>query len=125
MVGLIIGLAYLHVRERVGNGRKQQLERVMYHNAKGRARRAGLPFNLTRDDIKIPTHCPILGTELTQGAGRMLLTSPSLDKIIPEKGYIKGNIAIISMRANQLKSNATLAELEKLLVWMRKQEDNK
>lgn len=55
----------------------------------------------------------------------MLLTSPSLDKIIPEKGYIKGNIAIISMRANQLKSNATLAELEKLLVWMRKQEDNK
>lgn len=38
--------------------------------------------------------------------------SPSLDKIVPELGYVKGNIVVVSLRANQIKSDATIEELQ-------------
>ena len=47
--------------------------------------------------------------------------SPTLDKTIPALGYVPGNIAVISWRANRLKNNGTLEELEALVEWMRKQ----
>lgn len=46
-------------------------------------------------------------------------SSPSIDRIIPELGYVRGNIAVISMRANKLKSDATSEELERISAWMR------
>lgn len=61
----------------------------------------------------IPTHCPILGIPVypmvgNKGGGAH---SPSIDRIIPERGYVPGNIVIISNRANRLKSDATIDEL--------------
>jgi hypothetical protein len=44
--------------------------------------------------------------------------SPSLDRIVPEKGYVEGNIAIISQRANTLKQDASLDDLRNLVTWL-------
>ena len=61
---------------------------------------------------EIPEKCPVLGIPLggvTSRGGSD--NSPSVDRIIPENGYIRGNVRIISKRANVLKNNGTLDEL--------------
>jgi hypothetical protein len=82
-------------------------------NARGRARREGLPFNLTLADISIPEVCPVLGLPLQHGS-KIQDSSPTLDRIIPNLGYTSGNVWVISNRANKLKSDASLEELDKL-----------
>lgn len=92
--------------------------KYLYYNAKRRAKAKGLPFNLDREDIIIPTHCPVLGIPLMVNKNPESKTgdgSPSLDRLIPELGYVKGNVVVMSHKANRMKSNATLDEL-KLLV---------
>lgn len=89
----------------------------MLYRAKGRAREAGLPFNLTLDDIEIPDRCPVLGTALRVGGGTD--SSPSLDRVIPELGYTRGNVIVVSGRVNRLKSDATLSEMERVYVFYR------
>lgn len=84
----------------------------MLRGSKYRAKKENIPFDLTLEDIPaIPTHCPILGIEL-ETAGDDRDKSPSLDKIIPELGYTKNNIRIVSQRYNRLKNNMTLYEAE-------------
>lgn len=80
--------------------------------AKGRADKQGLNFNLTVEDIEIPELCPVLGIPLIHGVGRPCDNSPTLDKVVPELGYVKGNIIIISNRANRLKSDASFWEMK-------------
>lgn len=60
------------------------------------------------------THCPLLGLELTYSKyeGNAPANYASLDKIDPSKGYVEGNVQILSIRANNIKSDATLEELE-------------
>ena len=91
--------------------------------ARHRAKKQGLPFNLTVDDITIPEYCPILGIKLESGIGKGLLRADniaSLDKFTPEKGYVRGNVWVISWRANRLKSDATLEELENIVSALKK-----
>ena len=90
---------------------------VLLRAAKTRARNAGLPFNITVDDIVIPTVCPILGITLVVGARGN--TSPSIDKLVPALGYVKGNVNVISWKANRMKQDSSLEELEALCAWMR------
>jgi len=98
--------------------------RKMVYAARNRARMGGLECTITVDDIVIPETCPVLGIPLFAriGAGRsnrdQLENSPSLDRIDNGKGYIPNNIAVISMRANMIKSNATLAELKAIVAYM-------
>ena len=82
--------------------------------AKSRAKRKGIPFNLRVCDILIPTHCPVLGIELKANKGHPSYNSPSIDRIIPELGYIQDNIIIVSFKANLMKSDSTIDELEKV-----------
>lgn len=92
-------------------------------NARDRTRMFGLEFSLTAADFEdVPTHCPVLGLELVYpGAGKGRSdNSASLDRLDSSKGYVKGNVAIISWRANRLKSDATLAELQALVQFMEK-----
>jgi hypothetical protein len=89
--------------------------------AKLRAKKFGLEFNLTKYDIKIPPVCPILNIPLVIEAGQGHLPgAPSLDRIDNSKGYIKGNVAVISHRANTLKSDITIETCERLLAYMKK-----
>lgn len=88
----------------------------MLSNARARAAAAGVPFAITLEDVVVPTHCPILGLPLFQTLGKKGggPHSPSLDRIEPCLGYVKGNIVVISNRANRLKSDASIEELRKI-----------
>ena len=86
----------------------------MLASARWRARRDGVPFDLTLDDIKVPRWCPYLGIPIFVGDGRPVDNSPSLDRLDPELGYVRGNVIVVSFRANHIKSDATSGELERI-----------
>lgn len=83
--------------------------------ARDRSSRKGRPFDIEPSDIQIPETCAILGMTLSRGKGQYHDASPTLDCIDPVKGYVKGNVRVISRRANMLKSNATSAEMRRIL----------
>lgn len=88
----------------------------MLTTARNRAKTKNLPFNITEDDIDIPVFCPVLGIKLErgiEGTGRTD-ASPSLDRIKPHLGYVRGNVIVVSNRANRMKSDGTAAELQRL-----------
>lgn len=98
------------------------LEKVvkgMVRGAKSRATKAGVPFNLTPEDITIPHRCPVLGIPLIVGGDKPTDNSPSLDRVMPNMGYVRGNVLVISNRANRIKNNATITELEKVAAFFR------
>ena len=92
---------------------------AMAQRAKQRAKKYNIPFSLLPSDIKIPEFCPILGIRLDwhdkQGGNS---NSPSLDRIIPELGYIPSNVHVISKKANLIKTNATPDEIRKVATWL-------
>ena len=88
-------------------------ERIMLQSCRARAKEKGWEFNLEESDIIIPKYCPILGIELLSGGvGKQTFNSPSVDRIDSTKGYIKGNIKIISLRANMMKNDANIQDIE-------------
>lgn len=88
--------------------------------ARKRAIHRGTEFSITENDINIPTHCPVFGTPLkTSLVGKRDWNSPSIDRIDNSKGYIPGNVAVISYRANTIKSIGTADEHEAIAKWMR------
>jgi hypothetical protein len=99
-----------------------KLQDRIFTRVKSRCKQKGIPFDLTLEDIIIPTHCPVLGMELIvgKGTGGWIYSSPSLDRIRPHLGYTKGNVRVICARANLLKSDATIEELEKVLEDLRR-----
>lgn len=90
----------------------------MIQSAKFRAKRDGVPCTIKPEDIVIPKTCPALGIPLKQGNRRNHANAPTLDRIIPELGYVPGNVRVISHRANLIKNNATLEELNKLVSYL-------
>ena len=93
-------------------------EQVLLNRAKQRAKKNNLEFSLKLEDIIIPEFCPVLGIPLIlkfKTKDGVYKNAPSLDRIDVKKGYTKENSRIISNRANNLKSNATIEELEKIL----------
>jgi hypothetical protein len=90
---------------------------VALANARRRAEIKGLDFDLTHDDLVIPDICPILGIPLYFGRKKYLNNSPALDRINNALGYVKGNVIVISWRANRIKSDATLDELRAITVY--------
>ena len=95
--------------------RRKRPQRVMLYSAKKNAAKCGVPFALTDNDITIPEFCPVLGIRLQRGIGKPCYASPSLDRIVPRKGYVPGNVRVISFRANTLKQNATIEEMRLVL----------
>lgn len=93
------------------------------NGARKRAKEFGVAFNLTKEYLMtiLPSHCPVLGLELAyvNDAKAPLRNSPSLDRIIPHLGYVQGNVAVISMRANWIKSDASLVELNAITNWLK------
>lgn len=83
----------------------------LWNSAKSRAKVRGLSFNLELKDIVIPETCPYLGIPLQCGLSKPSDASPSIDRINNRVGYVRGNIEIISKRANTLKSDAKAYEL--------------
>lgn len=92
----------------------------MLRGAKHRAKRKSLDFDLMIEDIKIPEYCPILNVKLVPHKGRPggEKNSPALDRIDNDKGYIKGNVRVVSHLANMMKSHATNEELITFSKWI-------
>jgi hypothetical protein len=91
--------------------------------SKQRSREKGLDNSLTKDDLKelFPEDgkCPVFGFKLEWNKAGFRDTSPSIDRIDPTKGYVKGNVQIISWKANRIKGYASVEDLEILLAYMK------
>jgi len=77
-------------------------------------------WDLKLEDIVWNTHCPILGIELDYFADSRAENSPSFDRIDSSLGYIKGNVIIISWRANRIKNDGTVEEHQKIVDFLKK-----
>ena len=89
-----------------------------------RARSAakGLPCDVDKAYVYaiLTDNCPVFGTPFVFiGAGKVCNDSPTVDKIDPARGYVRGNIVIISQRANAIKSNATWKQIRRVADWLR------
>lgn len=96
----------------------------MVYRVKHRAKQQGIPFDLVPADLIIPEKCPVLGIDLIwnlkSGHSGYHPNSFSVDRIRGELGYVKGNVRVISARANLLKNNATIEELTLVLEDLKK-----
>lgn len=109
-------------RERRKRNREQWAKQIL-PGLRYRAKKTGMDFFITAADIPLPDICPVLGIPLSLVACRTGNfqppdNSPSVDRIDNTKGYIPGNVAVISWRANKLKNDASLAEVSAIVRYM-------
>ena len=99
------------------NKRRNNPEYYLWKAAKKRARDKHLDFNIEVSDIIIPQFCPLLHIPIIHktGTGKRRPDSPSLDRLDNSLGYVKGNILVVSWRANKLKADAEFQELQRLV----------
>ena len=92
----------------------------MHQRAKQRAKNNGREFTIEVEDVSIPEHCPILGIKIGVNSGRSGAydSSPSLDRMDNDKGYIPGNVWVISQKANAMKGSASREELILFAGWV-------
>ena len=97
--------------------KQESHKRCIVHNlwkrTKDRADRKGLEFTLTKEDIIIPSICPILEIPIFVGTKEDYRNSPTIDRLDNSKGYTKKNCRIISMLANTMKNSASELEIDK------------
>lgn len=88
-------------------------EKVLLRAAKARATKKNMEFNIDVSDIVIPECCPLLEIKLEfkRGSHGPHDASPTLDRIDSKKGYVKGNVWVISLMANKIKTNATVEQI--------------
>lgn len=94
-------------------------QRLKFTSKKAQAKRCGWEWTVSFGDLVWPTHCPILGMELDYFAAGVQENSPSFDQIIAGKGYVVGNVQIISWRANRIKNNGTAEEHQLIANYMK------
>ena len=103
--------------DRARNDRAKDPIKYLYTVAKYRAKKKGVPFTITVEDLRDlqVTHCPCFGWELDYGGGKGKgnPSSASIDRIVPELGYVPGNVQIVSNLVNSMKFTATEEELRK------------
>jgi len=90
---------------------KLHIEACLFRAARARARQKNIIFTIQISDIILPEYCPLLGIKLEKADWKAKSNSYSLDRIDSTKGYIPGNIWVISRRANLIKNDATVDEL--------------
>jgi hypothetical protein len=86
---------------------------TMLRQAKARARKRNIFFDLTLEDIHIGESCPILGIPFEVGAEHWY-NSPSLDRINNKRGYEPDNIIVVCTMANSIKNQATPKQVKKV-----------
>jgi hypothetical protein len=94
--------------------RRANVVKTLLHGAKHRAKKYGLPFSLTVNNVHLPTHCPLLGIELGTRTGKLGASSPSLDRIFNDRGYVPDNVLIISHAANTCKGGLRADDILKI-----------
>lgn len=105
-------------RERQARYRAFHPELHLYNSARSRAKKKGLEFSITLDDIVLPELCPVLGIAMRKNDNKCKDSSYSLDRVDNSKGYIKENIQVISNKANTLKNGLTPDLCDKIKEYM-------
>ena len=105
-------VAYQRIIDRTTKYLQDNQDYRLFQSTKARAKKLKIEFNLELSDFIIPDVCPYLGIKITNimGCGRQP-SNASIDRIDSSKGYIKGNIQIISDLANRMKQDASKDEL--------------
>ncbi len=93
-------------------------QRKKFRGKKVNAIQKGIEWDINFGDLEWPTHCPVLGIELNYFNEFRDENSPSFDRKDCSKGYVKGNVYIISYRANRIKNNGTAEEHAAIAKWM-------
>lgn len=93
---------------------------MMLAAAKKRASAKGIEFLITRADLEVPFVCPVLGIIIEVNERRWQDSSPTIDRIDTRRGYVPGNVCVISARANRIKNDATADELERIAAYLRR-----
>lgn len=90
------------------------VERI--RSKRNNAKQRGIEFDLTISDLyPLPEVCPVLGIPLSYENGSGYTdNSMSIDRVDPKRGYVRGNIVLVSQRANRIKNDATVDELLKV-----------
>lgn len=78
----------------------------------------GREFNIIPDDLELPELCPILNIPIDY-SGKDPNCKWTMDCLVPSKGYTKGNVHIISNRANRIKNDGTIEEHLLIAKWMK------
>ena len=101
----------------------------MARYTKYRANEKNLPYDLDADYLKSiwpeDNKCPALGLEFSKPGEGLKENSSSLDRLVPELGYVKGNVAVVSMLANMIMSNATPDQVIAVGYFFRNKLENK
>lgn len=100
--------------ERQRRKRAEDPIRFMVYAAKARAKQQDVAFDLSPQDLTIPNVCPVLGILLERNNTRQNDGSPTIDRIIPRNGYVRGNVIVVSAKANRIKNNATVEEIQQV-----------
>lgn len=93
----------------------KNIKAFLLRHAKSRAAAKNIPFDLTEDDIILPEVCPVFNRPFSKSHRRL---GYSLDRIIPELGYVPGNIQVISQLANAMKWDSTREERLTFANWV-------
>jgi len=104
------GETILILQNHIPNGGKSVRNRL-HNGASKRAKEGKLEFNIFSEDIILINECPFLNVPLEYSNSEATDFSPSLDRIDPTKGYVKGNIQVISFLANRMKNSANVDTL--------------
>lgn len=91
-----------------------QTMREKFSRKKANAQKSGIEFEINFGELTFPTHCPILGIELDYFSDGRVENSVSFDRIDPKKGYVSGNVVIVSWRANRIKNDGSADEHQKI-----------
>ena len=99
------------------------IEYSLFMSAKYRAEKYKREFNITYEDIMIPEFCPVFNIKLDKrtfknSKRKPLDNSPALDRIDSSKGYVRGNIAVISYIANSIKNEGNADEHDAIADFM-------
>jgi len=113
-------------KEYIYKDKQNNIEKYLFNSAKRRAKKLNLNFNITIEYLTsiITKSCPILNIDFVISKTNISDYSPTLDRIIPELGYVIGNVKVISARANRIKNNATLQELKSICSYIETYEEN-
>lgn len=97
--------------EREKQWRETNRLQTLIYATKQTAKKKNLEHTITVDDLLQPTHCPLTGIEIDWSCSGRHMSNPSVDRIDPTKGYVKGNVEVMSCLGNTMKNNATPEQL--------------
>lgn len=97
-------------------------------NIRKRCKQSNLPFDIDQEYLLsiFPKDflCPVTGILMQWGYENGRDSSPSIDRIIPELGYVRNNLVWVCCKVNRIKSDSSIEFLNTLVNFYNKASDN-